>query len=118
MFVSDCLGVNDQGHLTIGGCDTLKLAETFGTPLYVMDEEQIRRNCRQYRASIETCYQGRGFGTVREQGIQLQGDLPDCPEEGLGAGCGFRRGAVYSDTGWFSPPSGFIFTATIRPRKS
>ena len=30
--------VNAQGHLEIGGCDTLELAQEFGTPLYVMDE--------------------------------------------------------------------------------
>ena len=46
MFVSDCLGVNQQGHLAIGGRDTLELAETYGTPLYVMDENEIRRACR------------------------------------------------------------------------
>ena len=26
MFVSDCLDVNAQGHLTIGGLDTVELA--------------------------------------------------------------------------------------------
>ena len=26
MFVSECLNVNNKGHLTIGGCDTLELA--------------------------------------------------------------------------------------------
>ena len=33
MFVSECLNVNNKGHLTIGGCDTLELAKEFGTPL-------------------------------------------------------------------------------------
>ncbi len=46
MFVSDCLEVNGLGHLTIGGMDAVELAETYGTPLYVMDEGQIRANCR------------------------------------------------------------------------
>ena len=31
MFVSECLNVNNKGHLTIGGCDTLELAKEFGT---------------------------------------------------------------------------------------
>ena len=31
--------VNEKGHLVFGGCDTVKLANTFGTPLYVMDED-------------------------------------------------------------------------------
>jgi len=40
--------INDKGHLEIGGCDTLDLAERFGTPLYVMDEALIRQRCREY----------------------------------------------------------------------
>ena len=35
MFVSDCLDVNAQGHLTIGGLDTVELAKEFGTPVYI-----------------------------------------------------------------------------------
>lgn len=60
MFVSDCLNVNDNGHLTIGGCDTVELAERFGTALYVMDEESIRNNCRQFVGAINKYYDGRG----------------------------------------------------------
>ena len=36
MFVSDCLNVNEKGHLEIGGCDTIDLAEKYGTPLYIV----------------------------------------------------------------------------------
>ena len=27
MFVNDCLNINEKGHLTIGGCDTVELAK-------------------------------------------------------------------------------------------
>lgn len=37
-----------RGHLTIGGCDAVTLAQRFGTPLYVVDEARIRRACREY----------------------------------------------------------------------
>lgn len=60
MFVSECLSVNEKNHLQIGGCDTLDLAQQFGTPLYIMDEELIRKNCRTYKDAIETCYSGNG----------------------------------------------------------
>ena len=46
MFVADCFDVNEKGHLTIGGCDTVRLAKEYGTPLYVMDEMTIRQACR------------------------------------------------------------------------
>ncbi len=44
--------VNDDGHLEVGGCDTVELVEEFGTPLYVMDEAHLRQQCREYRASF------------------------------------------------------------------
>ena len=40
--------VNDKGHLVIGGCDTLDLADEYGTPLYVFDEDMVRSMCRSF----------------------------------------------------------------------
>ena len=40
--------VNGQGHLVIGGCDTLDLADEFGTPVYILDEESLRQKCRRF----------------------------------------------------------------------
>ena len=48
--------INDLGHLEIGGCDTVDLAGRFGTPLYVMDEALIRRNCREYLDGFKSRY--------------------------------------------------------------
>jgi diaminopimelate decarboxylase len=45
--------IGSQGHLTIGGCDTVELAKTFGTPLYVYDEALIRENSRRFVKSFE-----------------------------------------------------------------
>ncbi len=61
MLVSDCLNTNTLGHLTIGGCDTIELAQSFGTPLYVMDEDKIRNTCKMYRSSIDKYYNGKGM---------------------------------------------------------
>jgi diaminopimelate decarboxylase len=48
--------VNAEGHLEIGGCDAMRLAAEFGTPLYVMDEAAIRANCRAFQAAFESRY--------------------------------------------------------------
>ena len=40
--------VTPDGHLAVAGCDTVDLARQFGTPLYVLDEEIVRSNCRKY----------------------------------------------------------------------
>ena len=60
MYVSEDLNINEKGNLTIGGVDTVALAEEYGTPLYVMDEDLIRSNLRRFHESIKKCYGGRG----------------------------------------------------------
>ena len=52
VFVCDNIGVNEEGHLTFAGQDTTLLAKEFGTPLYLLDEERIRRNMRVYKESF------------------------------------------------------------------
>lgn len=61
MFVSENLSVNEKNHLVIGKNDTVELAKKFGTPLYVMDEELIRKNCRIYKNAMDKYSNG---GTV------------------------------------------------------
>ena len=36
-----------QGRLSVGGCDLVELAQRHGTPLFVYDEEHLRRRCRE-----------------------------------------------------------------------
>lgn len=59
-MISNCLSVNEKGHLSISGCDTVELAEQYGTPLYVMSEDEIRDVCRRYVSSFEKYYNGNG----------------------------------------------------------
>ena len=40
---------SEKGHLVIGGCDTVALAEEFGTPLYIFDEQTLRQKCAEFR---------------------------------------------------------------------
>ncbi|MDH7576267.1 MAG: diaminopimelate decarboxylase [Bacillota bacterium] len=40
--------INAEGQLEVGGCRINELARNFGTPLYIMDEALIRKNCREY----------------------------------------------------------------------
>ncbi|MEA1894135.1 MAG: diaminopimelate decarboxylase [Euryarchaeota archaeon] len=39
-------------HLTIGGVDTVSLAQEYGTPLYVIDEKRIRENFRTFNSAF------------------------------------------------------------------
>ncbi len=48
--------VNDQDHLTIGGCDVVDLVSEFGSPLYVFDEDTLRGMCRQFVGEFSRRY--------------------------------------------------------------
>lgn len=61
MTKSDTITVNEQQHLLIGGCDATVLAQTYGTPLYVMDETQIRKSIRMYKNAMEKYYGAEGM---------------------------------------------------------
>jgi len=41
--------VNRHGHLVVGGCDVVNLANEFGTPFYLFDESTIRHKCREFK---------------------------------------------------------------------
>lgn len=45
--------INEKGHLTIGGVDTVDLAKEYGTPLVVYDVEQIRNQIRAFKKVFE-----------------------------------------------------------------
>jgi len=40
--------LNERGHLEVGGCDTIELAREFGTPVYVVAEEDLRTRARAF----------------------------------------------------------------------
>ena len=45
--------VNAQGHLEVGGCDVVAVAEEFGTPAYIYAEDDLRARARAYREAFE-----------------------------------------------------------------
>ncbi len=84
MYLHGTSTINNEGHLEIGGCDTVELKEQYGTPLYIMDEQLIRQRCREYmdafRATgmeFQVAYASKAFCTmamcriVEEEGLSL-----------------------------------------------
>ncbi len=47
--------VNEAGNISVGGCDLKELAEKYGTPLYVIDEDTLRGVCRDYKEAFKDC---------------------------------------------------------------
>lgn len=84
MKLHGTMRVNPLSHLEIGGCDCVELAKTFDTPLYVMDEQLIRKNCRRFIKAfskgypdIEIVYAGKALLTtaiikiIQKEGLSL-----------------------------------------------
>ncbi|MCL1804410.1 MAG: diaminopimelate decarboxylase [Clostridiales bacterium] len=74
--------INQHDHLSIGGCDAVELIREFGSPLYVMDEELIRLNCRAFHKAFiegfpggEVAYACKAFSCLAMMRIACQEDL-------------------------------------------
>ena len=55
---TEFIGIGDNGHLWVEGCDVVELAKTYGTPLYVVSENQFRHNYRRFRDAFTKRYPG------------------------------------------------------------
>jgi len=64
MFTEDLicenLSVDDSGVLCFAGQNTLALAEKYGTPVYLMDEDRIRQRCRTYADAMQAALGEKG----------------------------------------------------------
>ena len=76
--------LNERGRLEVGGCDTIELAREFGTPAYVVAEDDLRARARAFvQAGRDVGPRGLPRG-VRLQGLPLHGRAASCsPQEGL-----------------------------------
>lgn len=69
-----------HGHLAVGGVLLAAIADRFGTPVYVLDEAEVRDRCRTYRDAFpdaEVLYAAKAFlcramaHWVEEEGLGL-----------------------------------------------
>jgi len=98
--------INNEGHLVIGGCDSIGLAAEFGTPLYVFDEFSLRRKCAEFKQEFcqrypdtTVIYAAKAFlnkamvHILIEEGIGL--DVVSAGELGIAQASGFPPNEVY-----------------------
>lgn len=52
----DFIGIGPNGNLWVDGCDVQDLAERFGTPLYIVSENQLRATYRSFRDAFRRHY--------------------------------------------------------------
>ena len=87
MILHPHLNVNEQGHLTIGGVDTVELAREFGTPAYVLDVAVIRENCRTYRRAATEYFGADALPLYASKALCFAGIYRIAAEEGMGVDC-------------------------------
>ena len=83
-FVCDNIGVNAANHLTFAGQDTLRLAEEYGTPLYLMDEDRIRHNCRLYLDAFRNTFRAGSLPHYAAKAAAFKAICRVVAEEGMG----------------------------------
>lgn len=87
MILYEHLSVNDKGHLTVGGADTVELAEKYGTPLYLLDENVIRAQCRIYRNAAHRHFGADALPLYASKALSFTGIYKIAAEEGMGIDC-------------------------------
>lgn len=85
MFSNKNLNINQNGHLFMGNQDTVELAKEYGTPLYLLDTDTVRNNCRGYKEAIDAFYEGNGLALYASKALCTLHTARIAAEEGLGA---------------------------------
>ncbi len=108
MFVSDNLSVNKNGNLAFAGVDAVELAKKYSTPLYLMDEDMIRDFCRQYKASFDRYYDGKGRACYASKAFCCKEICRIMGDEGMGLDV-VSLGELYTAMSVDFPADGICF---------
>jgi diaminopimelate decarboxylase len=73
-----------DGRLLIGGCDAVELAREFGTPAYVMAEDDLRGRARAFRAALDAAHDGPGEVIFASKACPVTAVMRLFAEEDLG----------------------------------
>jgi len=76
--------VDERGVLRIGGCDARELAREFGTPAYVVAEDDVRDRARAFRAAFAARHPGRTDLFFASKAFPCTAILRIMHEEGVG----------------------------------
>lgn len=87
MIIHSHFDVNEKGHLTIGGADAVELARQFGTPAYILDENVIRANCREYLRAATAEFGADALPLYASKALCFTGIYKIAAEEGMGVDC-------------------------------
>lgn len=98
--------VNKANNLVIGGCDVVDLVSKYGTPLYLFDEQMLRKRCREFKsefgkryANTSVVYASKAFlhtimaSLLKEEGLGM--DVVSGGELHIAETAGFPMEKIY-----------------------
>lgn len=83
-MLSDNIGRTPEGVLTIAGQEVTRLAAEYGTPLYLMDEQRIRSNCRMYLKAFRENFPEGSLPLYASKAASFKQIYHIMAEEGMG----------------------------------
>ncbi len=87
MILHKHFDTNKEGHLTVGGMDTVELAKKHGTPLYLIDENALREQCRIYRKAATESFGEDALPLYASKALCFTEIYRIAAEEGMGIDC-------------------------------
>lgn len=84
MQICNNIGTNEKGILTFAGRDTLELAQKYGTPLYLMDEDKIREKMRTYKNAMSKYFGNCSAPIYASKAASFKRIYGIAAEEGIG----------------------------------
>lgn len=83
-YICENITRNDKGELCFAGLPLTPLARTYGTPLYLYDEDRIRERCRTYRSAMQEAFGDGGRVLYASKAASFRRLYEIMHEEGLG----------------------------------
>ena len=81
----DNLTTNEKGRLCFAGRDTVALAEKYGTPVYIMDEDRIRARMLEYKTAMAKHFGGGSMPYYASKALCIGRIMSIADECGVGA---------------------------------
>lgn len=76
--------ISDNGELLFAGKNTIELAKKYGTPLYLIDEDMIRKNIRTYIDAMNKYYPEGSFPSYASKALSFKQIYRIMKEENAG----------------------------------
>lgn len=76
--------IGENSHLFFAGMDTVKLAEKYGTPLMLLDENRIVKRCRQYVGAMKRFFTENSMPLFASKSLSFKGIYNIVSSENMG----------------------------------